>query len=95
MLFTIDPDSDNLISSSQEVSVYCKFIDFYQKEMNEQTKFLYSLISSEEDSEVIKGHDYTAGTVCNMIMFGVIKCNYDYVRGKLSNSHKYRIAIKS
>ena len=86
ILFTIDPDIDNLISSSQEVSVYWKFIDFYQKEMNEQTKFLYSLISSEEDWEVIKGHDYTAGTVWNMIMFGVIKWNFEYVRGNFFNS---------
>ena len=81
MLFTINSDVDNLVSSNKDVSVYWKFIDFYHSEMNEQTKFLYSLI--DLDNESIKSHDFTSGSVCNMITFGVIKCNFDYVRGKI------------
>ena len=93
VLFTINPDLDNLISNNQDVSVYWKFIDFYRSEMNQQTKFLYSLANIEIDS--MKTHDFTAGSVCNMITCGVIKWNFDYIRGKLLIKVCYRIAHKS
>lgn len=80
ILFTINPHLDNLISNNQDVSVYWKFIDFYHSEMNQQTKFLYSLANVH--SESISGHDYTTGSICNMITCGVIKWNFEYIRGE-------------
>lgn len=64
ILFSIEPNRDNLISNHDKVSVYCKLIDFYNDEMTPQVKFLFSLLNLEEDT---KGkpctHDYTAGSL--------------------------------
>ena len=84
ILFSIEPNRDNLISNHDKVSVYCKLIDFYNDEMTPQVKFLFSLLNLEEDAKgKSSAHDYTAGSLWNLISFGLLNWSYEYLKGKL------------
>jgi hypothetical protein len=83
-LFRIDPYHDNLIHSEDQMTVYCKLIDFYTMETHPQVAFLFSLLSLDSPSKSSQTyHDYTSGTVCNLTSFGVLKWGFQYLKGNV------------
>ena len=81
LLLNIKKDIDNLLYNQDQILIYCKFIDFNWQAHDQETQFLQNLVYNSINTD--DAYNYASGSICNLIAFSSIRCEYEYIRDLL------------